>query len=170
MRSAGAGFGGCAPKCPATSCDPNRNRGRPQMHPENVALPGRTTGIPGAKGRRKMWWERRGEGTLKLNEKELLAKSKIKQTKRNKNFYSYIIINMELYIIIKRIVNCKQIISTVSGRDPAILLSYWQLLACLASRYLLTVPQSLGCPWMQYPIDQMEYQTYTVYNDNCNSS
>lgn len=65
-----------------------------------------------------------GEGTLKLNEKELLAKSKIKQTKRNKNFYSYIIINMELYIIIKRIVNCKQIISTVSGRDPAILLSY----------------------------------------------
>lgn len=65
-----------------------------------------------------------GEGALKLNEKELLAKSKIKQTKRNKNFYSYIIINMELYIIIKRIVNCKQIISTVSGRDPAILLSY----------------------------------------------
>lgn len=61
---------------------------------------------------------------MKLNEKELLAKSKIKQTKRNKNFYSYIIINMELYIIIKRIVNYKQIISTVSGRDPAILLSY----------------------------------------------
>lgn len=61
---------------------------------------------------------------MKLNEKELLAKSKIKQTKRNKNFYSYIIINMELYIIIKRIVNYKQIISTVSGRAPAILLSY----------------------------------------------
>lgn len=61
---------------------------------------------------------------MKLNEKELVAKSKIKQTKRNKKFYSYVIINMELYIIIKRIVNCKQIISTVSGRDPAILLSY----------------------------------------------
>lgn len=61
---------------------------------------------------------------MKLNEKELVAKSKIKQTKRNKKFYSYVIINMELYIIIKRIVNCKQINSTVSGRDPAILLSY----------------------------------------------
>lgn len=61
---------------------------------------------------------------MKLNEKELLAKSKIKQTKRNKKFFSYVIINMELYIIIKRIVNCKQIISTASGRDPAILLSY----------------------------------------------
>lgn len=58
---------------------------------------------------------------MKLNEKELLAKSKIKQTKRNKKFYSYLIINMELYIIIKRIVNCKKIIRTVSGRDPTII-------------------------------------------------
>lgn len=102
---------------------------------------------------------------------ESITCKKQNKTKNTQKFRSLVVINMELDVItIKRTVNCKQVIHTVSGRDPAILLSCWRLLAGLAPCCLSTVLQQSRVPLNTVAHDQMEYQTYTVYNDSYNSS
>lgn len=83
MLSAGAGSRACVPNCSGTACDLNRNQGRRQMHPENLAPPGRTAGIQVQKEEGKRDDKKGGGRDLEAKWESVTCKKQNKTDQKN---------------------------------------------------------------------------------------